>query len=484
MTVAANGILDNPYDTEKLELTIPSVAARLWRNLKDNVRPALFVKGGRQKPLHRTAYLDGIRGFAAFLVYWHHHHRWSWEFQGYVEDMENGFGYNGKYFFAQLPFVRLFVAYGGHFAVAVFYVLSGYVLSTKALGQIHGREYEKLQETVASAFFRRWLRLWMPVFITTFSFLTLQHTFRIYTDPPRGPTYGSDIWKWYTKIKNFSYIFDSSGDPFFEFNDHIWSIPVEMRGSIVVYTCCMAFSRCTRNARLWLIAGVGFYFMYIADGSHNAMFMSGMMLSELDLLARGNNLPHWINRLSEYKEVAFYHLLVLSLYLAGVPSETSDVKQLRSQWGWYYLSFLKPQAVFNHKWFFLFWAATFFVASVRHIWWLRAFFESRFNQYLGRVSFALYLVHGPMLQTVGDRLYVMTGYIRPHYYGNLDAYMNLLPIPHWGPIGLELSFLVPNLICLPLTLWVAEMVTKMVDTPTVKFGQWLYRKTLGSSGKS
>jgi hypothetical protein len=50
-----------------------------------------------------------------------------------------------------------------------------------------------------------------------------------------------------------------------------------------------------------------------------------------------------------------------------------------------------------------------------------------------------------------------------------------------GPLGLELSVLAPHLIILPVTLWLAEIVTKLVDEPSVRFSQWAYGKTLAPS---
>jgi peptidoglycan/LPS O-acetylase OafA/YrhL len=151
---------------------------------------------------------------------------------------------------------------------------------------------------------------------------------------------------------------------------------------------------------------------------------------------------------------------------------------LKTSSGWYYLSFLKPQAVFDYKWFYLFWAATFLVASIPRISWLKSFFETRFNQYLGRISFALYLVHGPVILTLGDRLYVAAGWPRESHRMGVPDWINLFPISKAGPLGLELSFLLPHLIILPVTLWVAEIVTKLLDKPTVKFAQWAYGRML------
>ncbi len=112
---------------------------------------------------------------------------------------------------------------------------------------------------------------------------------------------------------------------------------------------------------------------------------------------------------------------------------------------------------------------------------LKSFFETRFNQYLGRISFALYLVHGPILWVLGDRLYVVTGWYREAHEINTPFLINSFPLSKGGPLGLEPSFLVPHLILLPFTLWMAEIVTKLVDEPAVRFSQWAYEKTLAPS---
>ena len=118
--------------------------------------------GGASAPreLKRTAYLDGIRGFAAFLVYWQHHVAWAHDgFAG--KAFERSFGTDGNFYFCSLPFVRLAFT-GGHLAVSTFFVISGYVLTAKPLALIQAGDHARLSENLASALFRRWLRLFIP----------------------------------------------------------------------------------------------------------------------------------------------------------------------------------------------------------------------------------------------------------------------------------------------------------------------------------
>jgi peptidoglycan/LPS O-acetylase OafA/YrhL len=200
------------------------------------------------------------------------------------------------YYFAQLPLIRTFFT-GGHFAVSVFFIISGYVLSAKPLSLIYSGEHAKLGDNLSSALFRRWLRLHIPVFVVTFAYMTSWHAFGIWTvSPEHEANYRDEVWKFYREFKNFSFAFRTGGEDWFTYNFPTWSIPVEFRGSIIVYTSLLAFSRCTRNARLLGQLLLIFYFMYIVDGWFGSMFVAGTcfylmsaFLREMQFPCRGHN---------------------------------------------------------------------------------------------------------------------------------------------------------------------------------------------------
>ena len=59
--------------------------------------------------------------------------------------------------------------------------------------------------------------------------MTSWHAFGIYTIAPKHEeTYRKELWNWYTKIKNFSFIFKSGAPSWFHYGFHLWSIPVEV----------------------------------------------------------------------------------------------------------------------------------------------------------------------------------------------------------------------------------------------------------------
>jgi peptidoglycan/LPS O-acetylase OafA/YrhL len=473
----ANGEKEATVEREPILKSLASPRTYIWA--LGRIMAFLWPKtSGAPEKLRPTAYLDGLRGFAAFLVYIHHHELWAHASTMLNHVFENGFGYADHYFFVGLPVVRHFFA-GGHFAVSTFFVISGYVLSLKPMSLLQAGEYTALGDNLGSALFRRWIRLFLPLIIM----LTLYATFwTVFGIKIRGikqyDTWLQTMWECYAEFKNFSFVFKEGGVPWLSYHFHLWSIPVEFKGSIVIYTVIMALSRCRRDRRLLCELALIFYFMYIVDGWYCAMFMSGLMLCDLDQLAKKNQLPEWMYRLEPYKTFIFYHLFFISMFLGGVPAETKDIVQLGKSRGWYYLSFLVPQAVFDYKWFFLYFAATFLVASTPRIHWLKYFFETRFCQYLGRISYALYMMHGPVLWVLGDRIYCAVGWVIDEHKTFFPGWVDRFPLPRTSPVGLELAFLVPHIILLPLTIFVSDLVTRAIDTPSVQFANWLYKQTL------
>lgn len=497
----SGGLLDSPDDVttgsgsgsgstwKQLCRTIPPARSVKLLNPSNLIRGARHIIAPRHKvdekdhkPLRPTAYLDGLRGFAAFLVYWQHNQLWAHAFaQGREQDIfENAWGWKGHYHLATFYGIRTFFT-GGHLSVAIFYVISGYVLTVKSLQLLQTGQHLRLSEVVASALFRRWFRLYIPLIVTTFVYVTFWHMFGVYnswSDPKE--TYREEVWNWYVEFKNFSYIF-KEGPNWPSYNGHLWSIPLEMRGSIVTYLSALTLSRATAKARLLCEVGLIIYFLYITDAWYAAVFMGGMLQADLDLLSRrpepNSGFPDFLRRLERYKTPIVYTTFIVGIFLGGVPSNSLKIEDMRKNPGWYWLSYLKPQAVFDPKWFYLAIAANLIVLSIPRIPWLKRFFESKFCQYLGHISFSLYLVHGPVLVTLGDRLYHAVGYVSTDKNARelVSWWIDRFPLPKSGPMGLEPAFLLPQIIILPITLWLSEFVTRTVDEPSVKLAQWFWK---------
>lgn len=157
--------------------------------------------------LSPTAYLDGVRGIACFIVFWTHF-ALNW-FPG----LKNTYGASSEdNSLLQLPLIR--IIYTGDAAVATFFVISGYALSYRALSKINNGSKAEVLDTLSSATFRRCFRIYLPCAANTFICAILQYYGCFTKDPlgwnwnflpPRLPTMSSQFWDWWGHLQVLMY---------------------------------------------------------------------------------------------------------------------------------------------------------------------------------------------------------------------------------------------------------------------------------------
>lgn len=439
--------------------------------------PSFFKTHGSQKTIRPTAYLDGLRGLAALLVYITHHIGVAHDFGS---PLFSGFGADGNYYFITIPFLRVIFT-GSHFAVPVFFVISGFVLSRGPIKLMHGKD-GNAGSSLASAVFRRAIRLWLPVIGTTFTYMIIRHM-GVWADWPKlQPSFTAELGAYCSELLRFTYvlrikenIFESIPLNTFSYNPHTWTVALEVQGSILLFITLLAFSNLSSKSRMLLTTLLALYFNL--QGSWVSFcFLSGAVLAEVDLLN-----PDFLRKPSQSRTVCVYSMLIVGLWLASMPTvelmaQTRTV--LAQNPGWATLAVLVPSTYDDIKPYWLSWGAVALMFAISNLPWVRRFFETSFLQYLGKISFAFYLVHGPILQTLAVRLYHITGQRHEAFGAWLARYDNWLPLPQFGPLGLEFSFLACHLILLPITFYCAEIVECVFDAPSVKIARWCYQRLL------
>ncbi|KAF2089827.1 hypothetical protein K490DRAFT_71565 [Saccharata proteae CBS 121410] len=394
----------------------------------------------------RLACLDGLRGVAALIVFichlfWTYH---SWVEYGYGDGPDNNR-------FIQLPIIRLVIS--GHAMVSLFFVVGGYVSSASALKKVRSRSYEKLYLSLASSLFRRGIRLYLPAIISTFITMWLiclgffeparkylRAEYMVHSDNHHvylGST-SAQLEDWFKETMGmtniWSYYNNGFTQPYYNpYDPHLWTVPMEMRGSLVVILCLLAFSRCRQNFRFALMGLTIVYCVYW-DRWECMEFLLGSIVAEIDLImqeTRDSN-PNPLTRIDSPIETSFelsldddpkpawlHHppshspsrsllhnplltttlrvlFLLSALYILSAPNANYPTTPL-------YTLFptLTPPTISDPKRFFHGLGASLLLLSLTSTPSFQSPFLHPLPQYLGKISYSLYICHGPVIHCLG-----------------------------------------------------------------------------------
>ena len=398
----------------------------------------------------RTRFLDGLRGYASLVVFTSH---FLDPFQPYKRFVY-GYGLDNRWIF-QLPIIRLL--YSGVPMVAIFFLISGYALSHKPFSTIRSESWDQFSDIMASAIFRRGIRLFLPTLASTFmvmistglhfqdfaGYLTLPGVIEARPLRFNGPYDQLVDWyhfvvaeltnPWVWQVHDYAY------DP------HLWTIPIEFRASMILFMFIICISRFRRPFRLALSGAFWVYCMW-CDKWHVALFITGMCIADVSLDSR---------RPTFCKDLYYtLPMLVLGLFMLSFPIRNGSETP-----GFIWLSMITPKYT---NWHCI--GAMLTVWPLNHSEELQRMFTTLFAGYLGKLSYALYLVHGPALHSFG--------------YGTVVAIWSVFGketmIQHLG--GLFLGFLLVT----PVVFWWSDVFERLVDRPSIELARWMYLKAKGT----
>lgn len=119
-----------------------------------------------------------------------------------------------------------------------------------------------------------------------------------------------------------------------------------------------------------------------------------------------------------------------------------------------------PDHVGNPKRYWPGWGAILLVWSTSCYKPLQRLFDNRLSQYLGKISFSLYIVHGVVTHTIG--------------YALMNFFDGILGREE--AINRAIGFGVGSGAILFFTIWLADLFTRVVDEPSVNFAKWVEDK--------
>jgi peptidoglycan/LPS O-acetylase OafA/YrhL len=444
-----------------------------------------LVGGERLKPtkVHEIAPLDGLRGWACLLVFnFHFLFTYTWA-------VSTVWGFSGQnYGIHQLPIVHILIS--GHTMVAIFFVISGYVLSHHPLKLMRGCHWEKTFHVLSSATFRRALRLYIPSIAGTFlvfiairlglynySQLVVNKGLTITGTNEQHPlimrAFSGQFRDWCKMIIHLTNPFDWSLY-YNNYNPHLWTIPLEFRGSLILYLTMLATSRLRSTVRISFVV-----FLLIFCGYWGrwelVLFISGMVMAEIDLI---NGV--W-SRTQTQKQLQYYNqpppgldhgkgnldrgrgfrnrsrLIWIIVFLFGLYFGSTPNTGYKHTPGYMWTWKITPKTYPEPHRFPQSLGAVMIVCSVNNCPTTQKLFTNSRSQYLGRISYAFYIVHGPILHSLG---YSIMPLIWKHTGRETDAQFCMGLIFGW-------------LICFPVSLWAGDLFWRVVDIPSIRFTRWL-----------
>ncbi|KAK2001929.1 acyltransferase [Colletotrichum falcatum] len=446
------------------------------------------------RSLHPSAWLDGLRGITALFVVCHH-----WSLVVMPANIRHGFMTDGHPMFLQLPIIRLAVS--GLSGVCVFFVISGYALSYKPAKLTAQMKKGDFLTAIASSVFRRYLRLFLPTMATTLVVACLAH-YRLFEVPPvpnqavvwgRPPvveTFSGQMKSWWAQ-------FGSLSDPFskdldrgrgFTYDPVLWTIPVEFQGSMIVFLMHVAFYRLRPRIRI-LFSLFALAYAVRSGYWQFSLFLSGLCMATLNFHGQVQHdihdptsptLPYASNTLTlESFRFSFFPSGSLgkdhtgkkaiqiasflgALWVLSYPESTASIAP-----GYKTIFSLTPANYGRGEYFWLPIASMWLVFTVDKSPVIQPLFTNRYIQYLGRISYAIYLVHFSMIWLYGIHLIRLCATITGSpFAANSES------------VSWAISAILATIFYLSGTICVADFVQRYVDAQSVKFSAWFESKVV------
>lgn len=342
----------------------------------------------REVTMNKLFYLDGMRGLAAFVVVISHYIQvfYPAALNGRPEQVHSEldllYGYSP---------INLF--YNGQFAVCLFFVLSGYVLSVKMFGRELELDSFTYQKMLQSSAVRRYIRLAVPA---------AGSVLLVYLAIIMNAFYLQEIWgtTWTDMKKNY-YALDTNVytiikacifDPFFRFEAHpynpvLWTMSYELLGSFLIFGFLALFGRLQKRWIVYVVLSVVFIQTYFVA------FLWGMLLADL--------LKH---KWTESKITAVI-VLITGTYLGSAPYTSLmgtvyapieiGVRGI-NEW---------MQFQIDPRQFARTLGAAMILFSLLRLKVLQRLFGWAPFAYLGQLSFSIYLIHFTFLNTFSAFLF-------------------------------------------------------------------------------
>jgi peptidoglycan/LPS O-acetylase OafA/YrhL len=370
----------------------------------------------------REYYLDSLRGIAALLVVNVHFFQVFFPYSIFGEKGE----YQKFYAWEELFFIPPFgIVVAGHFAVCIFFILSGYVLSYNYLG-VHSH-FSKL----VGAIIKRPIRLGGLVLFSILLSALLWHL-NLFANNEVAVISSSSPWFtsfWQGEVEGLPLLKTVMLSMFSEgdfYNPPLWTIKIELYGSIMVYL----FLICSRNYHLYIRLFIIISFIALFINSIYVGFWLGIFFADIKKHCD----------ISKFKHLYIYVILGLAfIFFVSIPHYVNST--FINQTVFYFL----PSDVHSGGGYSMLAAVTLFMLVL-----LNDYIKEKLNHKhihsLGAYSFGIYIFHLIIISSFSSWLFLYIFPIFGHLY----------------------SFIIVYFVSIPVIIYAGYLTTKYIDSPAIK----------------
>jgi peptidoglycan/LPS O-acetylase OafA/YrhL len=411
----------------------------------------------------RANNLQGLRGIASFMVVMTHLAR-AWDYDLFSPRD------NPDVPPRIMQQMVLRIPWQGRIGVTVFAFLTGYVCALKPMKQTRAGDIDGAFTTVAKSAFRRPPRLVFPATIAMCISWTLAQ-FGAYTVGNRcdsswtrdaSPDLEDALWKEVVRLfKNFFVVWTNTDyNVHMVYDEHQWALLPLLKCSMLIFIVSFATILCKYRWRFFICILLVIYFHQdpqLDRETFQIQALYGMILSDLSY-EHGyksflqSEIWRWPRR------ILAWGLLAGGLYVCSYPGE-------HPEWaGWSQRMFDMATYIFplgsnyGKRWTAV--GIDMIITSIFLTHWSKEFLSSPLLLWLGKQSFAVYLLHGTLLRTV--LVWMIYGITGQPWAWTTDVAGNPVP-PEWLPRRAPWVFAVSIPCWLALLYTCASLWTNHVD---------------------
>lgn len=296
-----------------------------------------------------------------------------------------------------------------------------------------------------------------------------------------------------------------------------WTLPLEFTGSMIVYMFLLALCQAKRSIHALVVFVVGVYWQFAIGDTHSpymAMFCAGMLLAELAIVfppptsSRGHENTYF-NRRNTRSFRQIHQLIAVTLFIVALFCLSAPRFGMKDSSGYVTITKFIPIEYEEDPAKLLVCLGSILLVLVimysptrmaiqngaqgqgtglleqKHYDAANAplfqrLFTNRVSQYLGRISFSLYLWHEPLKAVIGAGYAQATAMLSQNYIAAAATTTTPEALKQLdGQFNRDyLSYLIPGVFWTTIAvIWVSDVFCRLVDEPSTRFArrmsQWM-----------